>query len=365
MTSQVTQDDKAIRILCTGGLSGYLASFIFEAIGKHNIQQYTKIQYLPTSRNLDLGDTSESGPTTFRFRTPEEVTNASKTLLELEPDVIVHAAAMAALPKCEQNPNEAMEANCPSGLLDAIDLAEQDSDSSWSLRRLIYLSTDQVYQGNADSSGRVVVPSPSGFTCNFLERNTKEETLWPPILPNELPPPVNMYGRSKLAFESLLMERRSKNKGDCVILRLSNMIGPVSPLTGDGRFLQWLDIALSVSPSAEKISLFVDEYRNFVYVRDVARAVLNVSLSMSQNLAPVYNVGGQINLSRYDFGKLVCHVKGFEFKDSNVGEKKRADIADAAYESPLNIGMDSSALKRDFIDFEFTPMEVALKESLL
>ena len=355
-----------ITILCTGGATGYLASFISEAINEYN-KDRIKIQYWPTSRNLHqvLKPNDPNTPITFRFQNSEEVSKASKTLLELKPDVIIHAAALTSLGKCELNADVAMESNCPHGLLDAIELAEKDSGSSWRLGRFIYISTDQVYQGDPDAIGRVSVPSlPSSFISTLIGKENEEQTLWPAIPPDNLLPPVNIYGRSKLAFESLLMKRRQQSPGDSVVLRASNMIGPVSPTTGDGRFLQWLESALSIAPDAEKISLFVDEYRNFVYVRDVARAILGISLSSAERLKPVYNLGGNINLSRHEFGRVVCSVKGFPFEKCNILEKKRADIVGAAYESPLDIGMDSYALERDLMDFAFTPMDVALKESL-
>lgn len=239
--------------------------------------------------------------------------------------------------------------------------------------RIIYLSTDQVYPGD-----RTVCRAGGKGS-----RSTHAD-----VDPSRLPIPINAYGRSKLAFENLLAERRGRTcyddvkiNGLCtVILRASNMIGPRSSTTGQGKFIQWLDSALSASlaktfeedKQSSSVRLFVDEIRSFVYVRDVARFVLAAAVAEKlpddgKSEVAVYNLGGLEALSRADLGHRVCEVRGIlkDVASQIISLEKRADVVGGAYPSPLDIGMDSSKILQDFGNtMKITTLEDALKESL-
>ena len=386
-----------LTILCTGGATGYLASFLSEAVDKFNASKDKKenVKFIPTSRMmLDIGtdpsNTKSNDIVVLRYETSQDISQAASTIYDLKPNVIVHTAALASPAKCEQEPMKAMIANCPKGLLEAIDLAQEMDDiqgnstkitsSKWTLPMFIYISTDQVYQGDDNSSGRVFVHKNKTSEINE-DKCSKEpqQKLWPPIPSYDLLTPVNEYAKSKLAFERLIIDRQSKNKPtkiektNYIILRASNMIGPKSPKTGQGRFLQWLDSSIhkiqGKNYEMNHVNLFLDEFRSFVYVRDVAKVILLISLSLLSETSPklwksVYNLGGPQNLSRYELGQLVVQHKGLLIEETNVLGIPKGKLVGASYNSPLDIGMDSTDLENEFEHFQLTPMEVAVKESL-
>jgi nucleoside-diphosphate-sugar epimerase len=60
-----------------------------------------------------------------------------------------------------------------------------------------------------------------------------------------------------------------------VVVRSSNMVGPVAPFTGAGKFLQWLEKELDRALNPSKVvELFADEVRSFAHVHDVCAALL-------------------------------------------------------------------------------------------
>jgi len=339
----MSSDGSTCTVLCTGARSGYLASFIIREAASD-----AHIRLVGTTRSPV---TASPSLVTLRYDTADEISAAAATLLHLRPATLIHAAALSSPASCERDEGAAAAANCPAGLIDAIERAEaaaaaEASSHPWTVR-LVYVSTDQVYPGDVSDNAEVAA----------------------------LPPPVNAYGRSKLAFEALLAERRGRPAGGgpprAAVLRASNMIGPPSPATGEGRFLQWLDgvLACAVGGKARQVGLYGDEVRSFVYVVDVARWALAMASvehlpDCGDGEVSVYNAGGAEALSRVEFGRRVCAVRGID-PEKVIREEKRADVIGGAYPSPLDIGMDIAKIVRDFGDtVRVTPMEVALKDSL-
>jgi dTDP-4-dehydrorhamnose reductase len=157
-------------------------------------------------------------------------------------DVIIHLAAMSSPTQCELDPDDAARVNCPVDLLTRFHAA-----------RVIYLSTDQVYDGTTKSR--------------------YDEDV-------DVPNPVNVYGRTKLSFEDALLRRSSSTSTSSsstsrgsVILRCSLVLGPDAPLGGAHRtFLQFVEDRLRGETLTD---YYVDEYRSCVHVNDVVRAIVH------------------------------------------------------------------------------------------
>ncbi|EWM21616.1 methionine adenosyltransferase 2 subunit beta [Nannochloropsis gaditana] len=176
---------------------------------------------------------------------------------------------------CARNPEKAMRVNCPLALLDALALHSPEA-------LLVFFSTDQVFSGTV---------SPPALYSEAGESGRREEEE-----------PVNVYGRSKRAFERAIQVRpdRTFTRHSSsprvyvaaalslsissspppvdlavpqdrwprhLILRSSNIIGPPSPFLRQGKFLQWLDELLETSVGP--LELFDDECRSFLYLQDV------------------------------------------------------------------------------------------------
>ncbi|TFJ82188.1 hypothetical protein NSK_006517 [Nannochloropsis salina CCMP1776] len=286
--------------------------------------------------------------------------------------------AMSSPAACARNPEKAMRVNCPLALLDALALHSPEA-------LLVFFSTDQVFSGTV---------SPPALYSEAGESGRREEEE-----------PVNVYGRSKRAFERAIQDRWPRH----LILRSSNIIGPPSPFLRQGKFLQWLDELLesSVGP----LELFDDECRSFLYLQDVlsllcalldscrpfrpsegptaggnvgrgepvlgtregedakdASSLPRASLPASAGLlVGTYNMGGPDALTRVDLGRLVWRARGGERGDCSgrIVPVRRASL-NLNFESPLNIGMDSGKLRQDAgrLAFPGTSMEIAIPELL-
>ena len=232
---------------------------------------------------------------------------------------IVHLAALSSPGYCEKNVSMAWKVNCP------IDLLKLNAP-------IIYMSTDQVYEG---------------VKQYYVE--DVDETV-----------PVNVYGRTKLAFEKVLLrtndyitnglqpqqtqqkplltdkELGGNEDSSCaqymsdiqsklvvaadsksVILRSSLILGPPTPLQNGCKkgsfpsFLQFIESRLRGNQSTD---YFVNEFLSVVHINDVILAIKhllhNIVLSSSSfksssmnddnDVVRVFNLGGSTRASRYD-----------------------------------------------------------------
>ncbi|KAL9179957.1 hypothetical protein ACHAXT_007927 [Thalassiosira profunda] len=242
-----------------------------------------------------------------------------------EIDAIVHLAALSSPGYCEKNAETAWKVNVPVGLLGLG-------------APIIYMSTDQVYEGTKQ-----------------LYREDEDETV-----------PVNVYGRTKLAFERVL-SRDEESKGPLlsdkelggaslpeipfvpspfsVILRSSLILGPPTPLkNGCGKgdcpsFLQFIEGRLK---SATPTDYFTNEYRSVVYIDDVVAAIryflqqLTTDVSVAtHDKCRVFNLGGTTRASRYDIAKEAAEylqldassAKGVERPAGGGGLRSPPDIS--------------------------------------
>jgi nucleoside-diphosphate-sugar epimerase len=112
------------------------------------------------------------------------------------------------------------------------------------------------------------------------------------------PRPAGPYGITKLAGSELVL-RAQRTGADAVVLRVFDVIGPVSPeSTLTGRVIRDLRSRHTVEAGS------LDVWRDFVDVRDVAEAVLAVALADAR-LPAVLNVGtGRASLARDVAGQL-------------------------------------------------------------
>ncbi|MEI8406921.1 MULTISPECIES: NAD-dependent epimerase/dehydratase family protein [unclassified Kribbella] len=112
------------------------------------------------------------------------------------------------------------------------------------------------------------------------------------------PCPAGPYGLTKLAGSELVL-RAQRNGADAVVLRVFDVIGPDAPeSTLTGRVIRDLRSRHTIEAGS------LDVWRDFVDVRDVAEAVLAVSLADAK-LPAVLNVGtGRASLARDVAGQL-------------------------------------------------------------
>ena len=176
----------------------------------------------------------------------------SRTIKKLNPDIIVHCAAMIDVDLCEKEENKARNINfCSTRSL----MMAADSNT-----RFIYVSTASVFDGS--------------------QGNYREESL---------PSPLNYYAKTKLESEWFV----EQNSNNYVIIR-TDIIG--WKLSGKKPFIQWIYDSLVRN---EKIKMFKDVIFTPISVYSMAEDIYRL---LSLEYCGRLNIGVGERISKYEFG---------------------------------------------------------------
>ena len=210
----------------------------------------------------------------------------------VQPDWIIHTAAISDIGACEKDPDASYIANVRLPLL----LARAAKGV-----KLALFSTDQVYSG-------LEQPGPYG-----------EDTV----------KPANIYAAHKLEMERRVLDANP----DAVLLRATWMYDlPLFGLPNRGNFLvNMLQAAARQTP----LAFSPGQYRGVTWAREVARL-----MEQTRGLpGGVYNFGSENTLSMYDTALYLCRLTGW-----------RAPVAPLT-EPRHNLWMDCARLRRQGIAF--------------
>lgn len=232
-------------------------------------------------------------------------------------DVVIHLAASSIISRSLTHPGEYFENNLTNGikLLDAM--------RSQGVKKIIYSSTASVYG----------------------------EPKKIPIRESDPTFPITSYGASKLAFEHALSAYYYSYGIESVSLRYYNAYGPRDEQLPRTRAIpMWIEALLH----HQSIPWYWngEQYRDYVYVKDIASAHLAV-LSLSG--LNVFNVGSGIPIQIKELLKALENVYGKKIRTKNLG--KRAG-------DPMKLVSDISRIKKTVGWFPKTKLEDGLKETL-
>jgi len=194
-------------------------------------------------------------------------------------DIVVPLAALVGAPLCDRDPLAATSTNLQA-IVDMLD----------------HLSRDQI----------VLLPiTNSGYGVGEPGKFCTEET---PIRP------ISLYGRDKVEVERVLLERHPS----ALSFRFATVFG-MSPrmrldlLVNDFTYRACVDRFVVLFESHFK--------RNFIHVRDVARAFLHGIDHFDAMKGGPYNVGlSDANLSKLELcQRIQRQVPGFVFLESSIG----------------------------------------------
>lgn len=221
---------------------------------------------------------------------PDEL---ASVLAEVRPDLVVHAAAITNVDACERNPELAQRVNCD--VLGEIVAYCQVNGS-----RLVHISTDSVFDGQKET----------------------------PYTESDPVAPLNVYARTKLAAESLVLKHP-----DAIVLR-TNIFG-WRPPGGDISFGEWVLRSLR---DGTPLTMFHD-----VMYSPIATPLFAgvVAQCVKAGLSGLYHAGGGENLSKYQFALKVAEAYGLP--TDNVLRISVTDKPLAALR-PRNMALDSSKL---------------------
>jgi dTDP-4-dehydrorhamnose reductase len=215
--------------------------------------------------------------------------SVEELLEDIQPEVIIHTAALANADDCQQRRPVAHAINV-NGTRHLVECAEEIG------ARFVYISTDMVFDGDSG--------------------NYREE---------QRPKPVNYYGETKLLGEKVVQELSS----NYLIVRTALMYGHGNDV--NGCFSDWLYKGLH---GQKAISLFTDQYRTPLYVRDGVKAIFELIDRQVKN--EIFHLGGAERLTRYDFGKIFCDIWGFDERHLHPVQMKEIEtVAQRGYDCSL------------------------------
>jgi len=225
---------------------------------------------------------------------------------DYRPDFVVHAVAYPSVDFCESNKQMADVLHIK--ITD--DIAKTCSNIG---SRIIYFSTDAIFDGK-------------------LSRKYTE---------NDLPNPINHYGKTKLNAEKILLENDTN-----IVLRTTVIYGWHTK----SRFTNWV---LNSLKNSQKIHAFTDQFNTPTLVDDMAKAILQI---FTKDKFGLFNAVGATCLSRYQFAlKLADRFnldKNLIIPTSSVGKKQIAP-------RPPNGCLDNSKIVND-IGFKFSDIDTGI-----
>lgn len=244
-----------MRILITGA-NGLLGPYLVEAFKGHTVYTTTRAECELTT-----------------------LINVKSMIWEVEPDVVIHAAAATNVEKCEQEPYVA--------LADNRDATDNLAASLPPEAKLVYISTDMVYGD---------IPGPH-----------REEDV----------APVNMYGRSKLAGEKCAAANPRH-----LILRTSFF----GPSRSPGR-VSFSDFVLESLTNGRTAIFYNDVWFTPLHMQTLSTLICGL---VEKDVKGIYNIGARSGFTKAEFAtRLAVHQK-IQFKQaigpSHYGVKRPKDL---------------------------------------
>lgn len=264
----------ATKVLVTGG-AGYIGSVLVPMLLAEGYQVHVLDSFL-------FGQTSLADCCIHPdFQVTRGDARDKSTLIKAlrDADVVIPLAAIVGAPGCKADETAAVSTN-----LDAI-------------RMLLSLRSAQQ---------RILLPNTnSGYGIGEPGSHCTEDS---PLRP------ISLYGRTKVEAEAAVLEA-----GSCVTFRLATVFG-MSPrmridlLVNDFVYRALNDRAVVIFEGHAK--------RNYIHIRDVARAFLHALANFEAMQGLPYNVGlSDANLSKLELcAEIRKHLSGFVFLEAPIGE---------------------------------------------
>jgi len=186
----------------------------------------------------------------------------NSVILKLNPSIIINAAAMTHVDRCEEFPDLAESINAQGHFY----LAEAAKKIA---AKLVFISTYYVFDG----------------TKGYYNED-------------DAPNPLNIYAKTKLLGEQITLKY-----ADSLLFRTSKIYS----LGYDQR--NFLARLVAQFKAKEKIPMTNDQYTNPISTRDAAAAIAQL---IAKGLSGVYHLGGPDNLNNYEFALAVAEKYGFD-----------------------------------------------------
>lgn len=215
----------------------------------------------------------------------------SKTITQINPDIIIHCAALTDVDLCETDRNLAKKINAESAKI----VAEVSNQLG---AYMVFISTDYVFDG--------------------LKGDYKE---------TDQANPINFYGHSKLLGEKSV----TKINQDYLIARTSVIYGD-KPASGKINFALWLIDCLK---RRREVKIVTDQFASPTLNTNIADMILE---ACEKKLNGIYHMAGASKVSRYEFA--IKLAEKFNLDKNLIKRAKTEDMnwkAKRPKDSSLNI----------------------------
>lgn len=212
-------------------------------------------------------------------------------------DAVIHAAGEARVDFCEKNYEESRLSNIV-GTRNVIELCGIYGS------KLAYISTNAVFDGTR-----------------------------PPYKEDDIPNPVNAYGRIKLECEKLVR----KSSGDFLIIRPILMYG-WNRSEERSNVATWI---LEKLRQGEQVRLVDDIFDNPLYALQCAEIILKL---IEKNKSGTYHIAGGDVVNRYQFGLILAEIFGC---DKNAIRPVRNDCFKDIAPRPRDTSYDTGKIRRE------------------
>jgi dTDP-4-dehydrorhamnose reductase len=289
-----------MKILFVTGGNGLLGCKLVELAGRSYHVVFSDIQEKP-SRVIPNGEYVRC-----------DITNR-KSLKDVfgnaKPDAVFHAAAFTDVDGCETQKDTAWKVNV-FGTENVASVCRKFGV------RLIHVSTDYVFDGNAG-----------------------------PYSETDVPNPISYYGKTKLEAEKIVQSVLP----DAVIVRTIVMYG-FAPFARNN-FVTGLVQKLS---RREPVNIVTDQYGNATLADDLVRAML---LLYEKNAKGIYHATGEEWLNRFDFAVKIAEVFGL---DKSLISPTTSDAFKQPAPRPLRSGLKTDKIRAEF-GFVFSSVSEGLR----
>ena len=286
-----------MKLLITGASGLYGSKLAQMALSKNYEVYSSDIQELSVYGNFVKLDISGKAQVDEAFKT-------------IKPDVVVHAATLTDVDKCELNKELAWKVNV-EGTKNIVEAAKATGSF------LIYISTDYVFGG---------------------ETGRYKET--------DAPNPINYYGITKLKAEEIV-----KTQKEYFIARPSVMYGS-TPAAGKVNFALWIIENLR---KGEHVKIVTDQWNTPTLNTTLAEMTLEV---IERKLTGIYHLCGATRVSRFKFAEQIADVFSL---DKGLIDKILSSQFTLPAKRPMDSSLDTSKANQT-MQHKPLEMDMALKQ---
>ncbi len=222
----------------------------------------SKLAQIATEKQHQIYSLHSQHSVTFGIPIQADITNKSQiesVFRETTPEVVIHAASLTDVDKCETNRELAWKINV-DGTGNIAQAAKQINSF------VLYISTDYVFDGEKG---------------NYVE--------------TDLPSPINYYGYTKLKAE----EQIKKTLSEYCIARTSVIYGS-TPAAGKINFALWL---LNKLKNKEPTKVFTDQWNSPTLNTNLARMTMEI---IERKVSGLFHISGATRISRYDYANFLA-----------------------------------------------------------